>query len=100
FAFANVDFGLTIYQSDLYAVVEAVPGVLAATLTTFRRTDNPLTEIEDELRKANLPPLGQLPAFMQEALRLRKVTEGRIEVGQYEIPMLRALDVSMRAAPR
>lgn len=99
-AFANVDFGQTIYQSDVYALIETVPGVLAVTLSKFRRTDSPLTEIEDELRKANLPPLGQLPAFMQEALQMRKVAEGRIEVGPFEIPVLGELDVTLKVAPR
>jgi predicted phage baseplate assembly protein len=97
-AFANVDFGQTIYQSDVYALIEAVPGVLAVSLTRFRRVDSPLVEIEDELRKANLPPLGQLPAIVREALEIRRATEGRIEVGPFEIPVLGDLDVVLRTA--
>jgi len=99
-AFANVDFGQTIYQSDVYALIEAVPGVLAVTLTRFRRSDSPLAEIEDELLKANLPPLAQLPVFMQEALRTRKMTEGRIELGPFEIPVLGELEIRLRTAGR
>ncbi|HEY4240008.1 MAG TPA: baseplate J/gp47 family protein [Kofleriaceae bacterium] len=50
YAYANVDFGQTLYLSDLYARTDAVPGVAAVTVTRFRRVEdvvevNPLGKI-------------------------------------------------------
>jgi Baseplate J-like protein len=50
YAYHNVDFGQTLYLSDLYARTDAVPGVAAVTVTRFRRFEdtievNPLGKI-------------------------------------------------------
>jgi len=42
FAFDRLDFGMSLHLSDIYATVQAVPGVNAALVTCFQRTpDNP-----------------------------------------------------------
>jgi hypothetical protein len=98
-AFDRVDFGHTVYQSDLYAAVESVPGVLSATITRFRRRDRPAPDIEGELARNNLPPLAQLPAFLRDAISLDVALEGRIEIGEFEIPVPGALTVLVRTGP-
>src|SRR5262245_45228296 len=95
-AFETVDFGQTVYLSDLYASVEATEGVVAVTITRFRRQDRPAVDAEAELARHRLPPLAALPQFLRDAVALDVPAEGRIELGEFEIPMLGALDVHLR----
>ncbi|MDX3452469.1 baseplate J/gp47 family protein [Streptomyces sp. ME02-8801-2C] len=95
-AFDRVDFAQTLYQSDFYAVAEAVPGVLSSTITTLRRADRPPADLDAELARHNLPPLAELPPFLREAALSNIATEGRIDIGEFEIPVLGALDVRVR----
>lgn len=97
-SFSNVDFEMSMYLSDLYAAVEAVPGVSSVTVTRFRRADGPNLDIDAELAKYNLPQLSALPAFLQRAVRIDVEPEGRATIGPYEIPMLGALSVSVTGA--
>jgi hypothetical protein len=98
-AFDTVDFGQTVYQSDVYSAAESVPGVLAATVTRFRRPDLPQLDLDAELAAHGLPPLAQLPAFLQSAVSMDIDRDGRIEVGQFEIPVLGELNIAIRSGP-
>jgi hypothetical protein len=76
-AFANVDFARPLYLSKVYEAVEALPGVFAATVTRFRR------------RGVQPPPLPQLEGLPEEVLRSLRgeiPPEGRIDIGEFELP--------------
>lgn len=97
-AFSRVDFGTALYLSDLYAVIEAVAGVMSVTITQFRRTDTPSVDVDAELARYNLPSFAALPAFLQRAVRLDVAPEGRIGVGPYEIPAIGTLRATVTGA--
>ena len=99
-AFDRVDFGQTLFQSDLFAATESVRGVLSATITRFRRQDRPAPDLDAELARHSLPPLAELPPFLRDAISVDVATEGRIEIGEFEIPTLGTLDVRIRASLR
>ncbi|WP_404370543.1 putative baseplate assembly protein [Corallococcus coralloides] len=99
-AFDNVDFGQSIYLSDLYARIEAVPGVQAVTLTRFLRHEARTEDLDVKLREASLPPLDQLPEFVRKGLLVDVVPDGRIDVGEFEIAGLGELKVRMQEAVR
>ncbi|ONI92921.1 hypothetical protein ALI22I_01205 [Saccharothrix sp. ALI-22-I] len=96
-AFARVDFAQTLYLSDVYAVVEAVSGVVAATIDRFRRADRPAVDVASELVRLGLPPLSELPDFLRAAVSADVAVGGRIEVGEFEIPTPGTLDVRVGA---
>ncbi|OYY91551.1 MAG: hypothetical protein B7Y45_03060 [Sphingomonas sp. 28-66-16] len=96
FAYAAVEFGQTLYQGDLYALVEAVPGVIAASISRFARSDLAEPPIEEELRLAGLPPLDSLPEPIRRALVSRGTPASRIELGPFEIPVLATLVADVR----
>lgn len=91
--FARVDFGQTLYVSDVYAVAEAVPGVIGVTVDRFRRSDSSRREVDAELARSGLPPLAQLPDFLRAAVSGDVEPTGRIDVGAFEIPVLDTLQV-------
>ena len=101
-AYQTVDFGTPVYLSDIYSAVEAVPGVLAVTVTRFKRRDGTGTtqDIEAELRRLNLPPLDQLPEVLRRGLQLDVAPEGRIDLGEFELPELGTLEVAVKASAR
>ncbi len=73
-AFANVDFAITLYLSQIYEAVESVPGVFAVNVTQFmRRSLLPLVPLRFGI---------QIPQ------------DGRIRMDDFEIPMLGALNVT------
>ncbi len=94
--YAQIDFGQGIYLSDIYAAVEATPGVAGVKVTEFRRRDSETSAIETQLAASNLPPIDELPEFLQNALRLEVSSEGRIEVGPFEIATLGDLDLELQ----
>jgi len=47
FAFERLDFGLSVHLSDVYAVVQGVPGVHAALVTTFQHHPRPGERLAD-----------------------------------------------------
>ncbi len=98
-AFDAVDFAQTLYQSDFYAAAEAVPGVLSSTITRLRRSDRPPADLDAELARHNLPPLSELPPFLRDAALSNVATEGRIDIGEFELPVLGKLDVRVRTGP-
>jgi hypothetical protein len=95
-SFARVDFGQTLFQSDVYAVTEAVPGVIGSRITRFRRHDQPEPDLDGELARHGLPSLAQLPEFLQQAISAQVTPDGRLDVGEFEIPLLGSLSVRAR----
>ncbi|MEV6483939.1 baseplate J/gp47 family protein [Streptomyces sp. NPDC051576] len=95
-SFARVDFGQSLFQSEVFAAAESVPGVLAATVTGLRRQDRPAPDVDAELARHNLPPLAELPAFLRDAVTLDVAADGRIDIGEFEIAVLGTLDVTVR----
>jgi len=98
-AFDRVDFGETLFQSDVYAAAENVEGVIAVAVKRFRRHDQAPTDLEAELAKHKLPSLDQLPTFIRNAISTEIAPEGRIEVGEFEIPAIGELEITRRSAP-
>jgi len=102
-AFINVDFGQPLYLSDVYGKVEAVPGVTAMTVTRFRREDSPTIQLADQLQSLGLTQIissaGQtgvdLAALIQRAIQIDVATDGRIDIQEFEIPVLGVLDVEL-----
>jgi predicted phage baseplate assembly protein len=124
FAFANVDFGQTLYLSDLYGRIEAVPGVAATTVTRFRRCDSPAVAVSDQhiaALAASLPaafagsgatgwpvkpggdsgPSLDLAAVIKRALQVDVDAEGRVLINEFEIPVLpQAPRIVLTPSPR
>lgn len=94
-AYSAVDFGQALYPSDLFALVEAVPGVLSLELTRFKRSDLPPSGLDEALRQANLPSMADLPDFIRDALLARSAVASRIDVGPYELPLLEQLELTL-----
>jgi hypothetical protein len=98
-AFADVDFGQTLFASDVYAAAEAVPGVSGVVVNRFRRRDQEASSIEVELERYNLPAIGELPELLRRAISSEVPGDGRIELGDYEIPILGTLEIATRVGP-
>ncbi|HEX8150654.1 MAG TPA: baseplate J/gp47 family protein [Pyrinomonadaceae bacterium] len=106
-AFENVDFGQPLYLSDVYGKVESVPGVAAMTVTRFRRADAAplLTGELTQLGSTTLTAPGgltgaSLAALLARALQINVSTDGRIDIKDFEIPVLGALEVRVTESPR
>jgi hypothetical protein len=99
-AFEVVDFGQTVFASDVYAAAEAVAGVTGVVVKRFRRTDSPERDIDAELALYDLPSLEQLPPFLRDAVSSEVPGDGRIELGEFEIPALGALEIRTRTGTR
>ena len=100
-AFANVDFAQPLYLSDVYGKVEALAGVNAMTVLRFRREDSatalltaPLTVQTISQLAAQLPGI-DVNALIQRALQIDVATDGRIEIQEFEIPVLGNLDITL-----
>jgi predicted phage baseplate assembly protein len=100
-AFANVDFAQSLYLSDIYGKVEALAGVTAMTVLRFRREDSatalltaPLTAQTISQLAAQLPGI-DVNALIQRALQIDVATDGRIEIQEFEIPVLGNLDITL-----
>jgi hypothetical protein len=98
-AFDVVDFGQTLFASDVYAVAEAVPGVSGVLVRRFRRRDAVAPDIEEQLARHNLPAIHDLPAFLRAAISSEVPGGGRIELGEFELPALGQLEVTTRTGP-
>ncbi len=96
-AFSAVDFGRPVYLSKVYEAVEAVEGVLAATVTRFRRQDQvppaPFLHRRGLLLEAGL---GGIEDFVLRAYQGAIAVEGRVDIGEVELPCAGAVSVTMR----
>jgi hypothetical protein len=99
-AFNNVDFGQSLYQSDIYNALDPVPGVLAVNITRFNRQDTPVLSIAEQLQKYNLPSLQNLPEFIQRAVQAESIVETRVNLEPFEIPAKGELDIEVKVADR
>lgn len=99
-AIKKVDFGHSLFQSDLYAVLDAIPGILAVSITKFQRQDAPATSFDEKLKQHNLPSLSELPEFLKRAIRVEVATDGRIELEDFEIPVAGKIEVSIKVAAK
>jgi Baseplate J-like protein len=93
-AFRNVDFGRALYVSKIYEAVEAIDGVYAATVTRFRRRDQapPRTLRRKVLVDAGL---AEVSALVERAYAGDIAVEGRIDVGEVEIPVPGTISVTV-----
>ena len=93
-AFRNVDFGRPLYLSKVYEAVEAIDGVYAATVTRFRRQDQapPKTLRRKVLLDAGL---GDVSALVERAFGGEIAVEGRIDIGEVEIPVPGVVSVTV-----
>jgi uncharacterized phage protein gp47/JayE len=84
-AFANVGFAQPLYLSKVYEAVEAIDGVFAATVTRFRRQDQapPRTLRRQVLLDAGL---GDVSSLIDRAYSGEIALEGRIDIGEVELP--------------
>ena len=99
-AFENVTFGHSVYQSDLYAALDPIAGLLSVTMTRFQRQDTQVTSFDDQLRAYNLPPMNELPEFLQRAILVEEDTQGRIELEDFEIPRVGTITINTKVAKK
>jgi hypothetical protein len=94
-AFRNVDFGRPMYLSKVYEAVEAIDGVLAATVVRFRRQDQ---VVPRTLRKKVLIDAGlaDVSDFVERAFHGEIPIAGRIDIGEFELPTPGAVTVTLR----
>jgi uncharacterized phage protein gp47/JayE len=92
--FRNVDFARPLYLSKVYEAVEAIDGVLAATVTRFRRQDQapPRTLRRKVLIDAGL---GDVSSLIDRAYSGEIAVEGRIDIGEIEIPVPGTITVTI-----
>lgn len=93
-AFRNVDFGQVLFVSKVYEAIEAVEGVHAVAVTRFKRQDAP-DEIAAVLAQLGLSSIDELPEILRRGLDVQVAPDGRIDVGELEIPILGALEVKV-----
>src|SRR5262245_41211492 len=122
-AFKNVDFGQSLYLSDVYGRVEGIAGVAAMTVTRFRRRDSPTAQVSDQdisklaaslpaaLASSGAAPLSSRPAgasgspldvaaLIRRALQIDVDTEGRVQINEFEIPVLGTLAIELMRSPQ
>jgi hypothetical protein len=107
-AFKNVDFAQPLYLSDVYSKVEAVAGVTAMTVTRFRREDSPTQLLSDQLQRLGIAQITSLvtqpgidlAALLQRAVQIDVASDGRINIKEFEIPVLGVLDIQLVEATR
>ena len=92
-AFERVDFGQPLYLSDVYAAVESVPGVaVPLTITRFRRRTRGTRSRRPSSPGPGCRRSASCPRSCGGRVDRRR-GRGRIELGEFEIPVLGALDV-------
>jgi predicted phage baseplate assembly protein len=92
-AYRNVDFGRPLYLSKVYEAVEALRGVAAANVSTFGRRDRLKlsTVVAGRLERLGL---GNLTRTVDEIVSGAVPTYGRIEIGEFEIPVAGTITVT------
>jgi hypothetical protein len=111
-AFKNVDFGQSLYLSDVYGRVEAVAGVSAMTVTRFRRQDSPTAQIADQLQQLGLPAVASIAVagggtqtidvagLLRRVAQIEVGTNGHIDIKDFEIPALGKLEIDLTESTR
>lgn len=99
-AFSNVRFEQPVYLSTVHDAMLRVPGVRTANIRRFVRPDRPDRGIEEALAAASLPSLDALPPLLRDALGRQVESDGRIELGINEIPVLGTVELAMVVAPQ
>jgi predicted phage baseplate assembly protein len=96
-AFERVDFARPLYLSKVYEAVEALDGVRAATVTRFRRRDQalprPFLHRRGILMEAGL---GDVDDLVLRAFGGSIAVEGRIDIGEIELPTSGTIVVTLR----
>jgi hypothetical protein len=94
-SYANVDLGQPLYLSKAYEALDQVPGVFAATVTRFRRRDAlPIVAIPQR-RLFGFQIDWTLPAEALRTLRGEIPPDGRIAIGEVELPVPGELQVTV-----
>jgi hypothetical protein len=83
--------------------VEVLPGVSAMTVTRFRREDSPTIQLANQLQQLGLAQLTataaaagvDLSGLIQRALQIDVAADGKIEIQDFEIPVLGVLDIQV-----
>jgi uncharacterized phage protein gp47/JayE len=94
FAFENVDFGQTLYLSEVYGAVETLSNVVAVNVTRFRRQDSADPSLELKSQLQSLSP--ELNDLVRRALSVNVEADGRIEIDELEIPVLGNLEITLK----
>jgi uncharacterized phage protein gp47/JayE len=111
-AYGTVDFGRPLYLSKVYEAVEAIDGVRAATVTRFRRqTQGSVVAASAVAVRKGRTPLDRLDLtgvdlggdldpdevvrLVQRAVAAQVPPDGRVEIDEFEIPVLGDLAVTL-----
>lgn len=97
-AFGRVEFGQTLYLSKIYEAVEALDGVHAATVTRFRRADDPSDDLQRLLDELGVATVDDLPEIVRQTLQVEVPAGGHLTLSDFEIPSLGALVVTVKDA--
>jgi hypothetical protein len=94
-AFANVDFGQPLYLSKVYEAIESVSGVLAANVTRFRRADRAAV-VAQQISQIPASVMKAVPDLLDRLLNVDVEADGRIEIGDQELPVPGTIDVGLQ----
>jgi len=94
-AYRNMDFGQSLFLSAIYGALKALPGVIAVTVTRFRRQDSVQADVEIARQAEALMALPQIQELVRRALELDVEADGRIEIDEEEIPTIGVLTVTL-----
>lgn len=94
--FKNMDFGQTIYLSNVYRATESLPGVLAVTVTRFRRTDSSPILSGLQFQAPGVADNPDLQALLQRVAGFEIAADGKVDSGQFEIPLLGNLAIVVK----
>jgi hypothetical protein len=94
-AYENIDFGHLLYLSKVYEAVEALEGVHAVTVTHFRRQDVSSEEVQLLLDEFDVTDINKLPDIVRRSIDINVAADGRIDIDEFEIPVLGVLQVNV-----
>jgi hypothetical protein len=86
-------------MSDVYGSVETLAGVAGMTVTRFRREDSPTIQLAGQLQQLGLAQFTaaaaavgvDLSSLIQRALQIDVAADGKIDIQDFEIPVLGVL---------
>lgn len=94
--FKNVDFGQTMYLSNVYSATESLPGVLAVTVTRFRRQGSSPIFSGLQFQAPGVADNPDVQALLQRVAGFEIAADGKIDSGQFEIPLLGNLAIVVK----